>query len=146
MAEPQSLEGGRLQVGIVVRNLDAMVAFYTDVLGLTHVGDIAVEARDGLLGGTLMMFSLGDASVKLLSLGEAPQLANPPDGVKGGASGLRYLTVAVEDVGRTVASCEALGLPVPVGLFEYQPGVPIAVVEDPDGNWVELIRRTPRGA
>jgi catechol 2,3-dioxygenase-like lactoylglutathione lyase family enzyme len=146
MAGPQSLEGGRLQVGIVVRDLDAMVAFYTDVLGLEHVGDIAIEARDGLLGGTLKMFSLGDASVKLLSLGEVPQLANPPDGVKGGASGLRYLTVAVDDVGRTVGSCEARGLPVPIPLFEYQPGMPIAVVEDPDGNWVELVQPVRRGA
>ena len=51
-----------------------------------------------------------------------------------------------EGAARVAARLRVLrgALPVPVALFEYQPGMPIAVVEDPDGNWVELIQaRTP---
>ena len=30
-------------------------------------------------------------------------------------------------------------------VFEYAPGMPVAMVEDPEGNWVELIQPAPNG-
>ena len=73
MAEAQGIQGGRVQVGIVVRDLDPMVVlFYTDVLGMQHVGDLALPSRDGRSAGVLKRFVLGDSGLKLLSFGETP--------------------------------------------------------------------------
>jgi catechol 2,3-dioxygenase-like lactoylglutathione lyase family enzyme len=125
--------GGRVQVGIVVCNLAPMIEFYTEVLGLTHFRDIAIP------GGTLKQFVLGDASVKLVSFDVPPELANPSGGSAGGARGLRYLTIEVDDVAATVGQCTAAGCEVSMPLFEYE-GAPVAIVQDPEGNWVELIQ------
>jgi glyoxylase I family protein len=128
--------GGRVHVGIVVTDLARMTGFYTDILGLTHFRDVPIS------GGTLKHFVLGDASVKLLSFSEPPQLSNPPGGPTGGATGLRYLTVEVDSVAATVDRCAAAGCSIPMPLFDYE-GAPVAIVEDPEGNWVELIQQVP---
>ena len=124
-----------LQIGIVVRDLDAMVEFYGDVLGLTYVSDL--EFR----GGIQKHFELGDARVKLVRLDEIPTLCNPPGGIAA-ASGLRYLTMKVDDVADAAERCAAAGHRVVVPLFEWEPGVPVAIVEDPEGTWVELLEHT----
>jgi catechol 2,3-dioxygenase-like lactoylglutathione lyase family enzyme len=127
--------GGRIQIGIVVTDLARMTGFYTDILGLTHFRDVPFP------GGTLKMFVLGDACVKLLSFEAPPQLANPPGGPGGGATGLRYLTVEVDNVAAMADRCAAAGCSIPVPLYEFEEGVPVAIVEDPEGNWVELIQQ-----
>ena len=42
-----------------------------------------------------------------------------------------------------VEQCAAAGCPVPVAPREIRPGTRIAMVEDPDGNWVELLETAP---
>jgi catechol 2,3-dioxygenase-like lactoylglutathione lyase family enzyme len=124
--------GGRFQVGIVVgSDLQKMIAFYTDIMGFQHFGDVAVP------GGTVMRYVLGECGLKLVTFDEPPRLTNPPGGPT--ASGLRYLTVEVADVAATVRRCTALGCEVPMPPFEYE-GAPIAIVADPEGTWVELIQ------
>ena len=123
-----------MEIGIVVRDADAMAAFYRDVLGLAYVGDLDFP------GGTMQRFAHGDAVVKLVRTDDPPQLVNPPGGPAGGASGLRYLTVRVDQVEAGVQRCVDAGHPVPVPLFDFEPGVPVAIVEDPEGNWVELVQ------
>jgi catechol 2,3-dioxygenase-like lactoylglutathione lyase family enzyme len=39
-----------------------------------------------------------------------------------------------------VAACEAAGRKVVVPITELRPGITIAIVEDPDGNWVEFLQ------
>jgi len=39
-----------------------------------------------------------------------------------------------------VAACQAGGYTVAVAPREIRPGVRIAMVEDPDGNWVEFLQ------
>jgi predicted enzyme related to lactoylglutathione lyase len=77
----------------------------------------------------------------LLRFEEAPSLANPPGGMMGGATGLRYLSLQVDDVTQGVERCVAAGCDVPIPTFEFQPGLQVAIVEDPEGNWVELTQR-----
>jgi|SRR5581483_1413795 len=136
MVDNDSLRPGKIEVGIVVRDLDAAAAFYRDVLGLEFVGDLEVPV------GTMKRFASGDAVVKLFHLHETPALANPPGGSRG-ATGLRYLTVEVDDVGRGVERCLAAGCAVPVPTFEFEPGRQVAVVEDPEGNSIELVHAMP---
>jgi glyoxylase I family protein len=125
-------QGGRFQAGIVVRELGPMADFYGRVIGLEYLGDLQ-------LPGILMKrFTLGDAGLKLLQLDEPPKSARP-GGVTAGTAGIRYLTVEVPDVAETVARCVASGCAVPMPTFEHDLGLTVAVVEDPEGNWVELI-------
>ena len=46
---------------------------------------------------------------------------------------------AVSNLDQVVESCEAAGYSVAVAPREIRPRVRISMVEDPDGNWVELL-------
>ena len=125
----------KVEVGIVVRDSDAMAAFYGDVLGLEEIDGFDFG------GGSMRRFAHGDAIVKLVSMGTPPETSNPPLGPAGGASGMRYLSVAVDDLDAALERCAAAGGPVPVPKMEFRPGVNIAMVEDPEGTWVELVEQ-----
>jgi predicted enzyme related to lactoylglutathione lyase len=125
-------------VGIVVKDLDAAIEFYGGLLNLEYIGEIELP------GGIMKRFGHGDAVVKVLWFDEGQELSNPPGGPAGGATGLRYLTLQVGDVAETLDQCVVAGRTVAMPLFEFQPGLPVAIVEDPEGNWVELTQ--PPGA
>jgi catechol 2,3-dioxygenase-like lactoylglutathione lyase family enzyme len=126
--------GGSVQVGIVVNDLDAMTRFYENALGLRDIGDLEIP------GGVMKRYRCGEGSVKLVHFEAGCHGANPPDGMLGGISGMRYLTLDVGDVASTLARCEAAGHRIPVPLMEFRPGMPVAFVEDPEGNWIELMQ------
>jgi catechol 2,3-dioxygenase-like lactoylglutathione lyase family enzyme len=127
-------QGGRFQVGMIVGDLDAMVDFYEHLLGFEFLGDLELP------NGMMKRFVLGDAGLKLLAPHERPSVPTAPGGPSGGVAGLRYLTVEVPDVAEMVERCAAAGRSVPVPVFEFEPGTTVAIVEDPEGNWVELIQ------
>jgi catechol 2,3-dioxygenase-like lactoylglutathione lyase family enzyme len=127
-------KGGSVQVGIVVRDLAAMTAFYEHALGLLRIEDVQIP------GGTMKRYRCGDGCVKLVRFDSGLDGAGPPNGMLGGVSGMRYFTLDVGDVAGTVARCEAAGHKVAIPIMEFMPGMPIAIVEDPDGNWVELMQ------
>ena len=70
----------------------------------------------------------------------SPSTASP-GGPTAGIAGLRYLTLQVSDVAASVEHCVAAGFEVAIPVFEFEPGVQVGIVEDPDGNWVELVQR-----
>jgi catechol 2,3-dioxygenase-like lactoylglutathione lyase family enzyme len=134
MTDEAESSGGRFQVGIVVGgDLSRMIEFYTEIMGFEHFADVPVP------GGTVMRYVLGESGLKLVTFDEVPELASPPGGTS--VTGLRYLTVEVASVAATVERCTAFGCDVPMPLFEHG-GMPVAIVADPDGNWVELIERS----
>jgi catechol 2,3-dioxygenase-like lactoylglutathione lyase family enzyme len=132
-------QGGRFQVGIVVQDLAPMVDFYEGLLGFEHIEDLEMP------NGLMKRFVFGDSGLKLLALDEPRATAGTPGGPTGGISGIRYLTIEVPDVSALVEKCVATGRAVPMPVFEYAPGMPVAMVEDPEGNWVELIQPAPNG-
>ena len=124
-----------LDLGIVTNNGDAMLEFYRDVVGLEFEATMALEAV-----GIARMDRLrcNDSVLKLVTM-----TSDMPAGVGGGVeacTGMRYFTIAVDDIAAAVADCEAAGTPIVWPLREIRPGVTIAMVEDPDGNWVEFIQ------
>jgi catechol 2,3-dioxygenase-like lactoylglutathione lyase family enzyme len=136
VTEQPAGNGGRFQVGIVVGgDVSRMVEFYADILGFRHFRDIPIA------GGTVKQYVLGESSLKLMTFERPVELANPPGGPN--AVGLRYLTIEVPSVVRTVDRCLALGCEVPMPTFEYE-GSPLAIVNDPQGTWIELIEPTAR--
>src|SRR5579864_4728616 len=100
-----------IEIGIAVRDLGSTAAFYRDVLGLEYLGELEVSV------GLMERFAAGDAILKLLRLHETPPDANPPGGPRE-ATGLRYLTLHVDDVEHGVRRCLAAGHAVPVPTFE----------------------------
>jgi catechol 2,3-dioxygenase-like lactoylglutathione lyase family enzyme len=123
-----------IDLGIVVRNADAALAFYRDVLGFEHIGSGPMP------GGSVMhRLMCGTSMIKLVAFDPVPEAANPPGGLNK-ATGYRYWTISVGNLAALVEACAAAGAKVKVPATEIRPGVTIAMVEDPDGNWVELLQ------
>ena len=123
-----------IDIGLVTGNIEQMTEFYTKTLGL------GVEAVLDMPGGmTMTRLICGTTIVKLVTLPSTPDTANPPGGI-GGGTGIRYFTITVDNLEASVATCEQAGANVAVPIRESRPGVNIAMIEDPDGNWVELLQ------
>jgi catechol 2,3-dioxygenase-like lactoylglutathione lyase family enzyme len=123
-----------IDLGIVVRDAAKALAFYRDTLGLEHIADTPMAG-----GGTMHRLMCGTSLIKVVAYDTTPEAKAPPGGIQG-ASGYRYWTISVSNLEEVVAACEAKGYRVAVPVREIRPGVSIAMVEDPDGNWVELLR------
>ena len=123
-----------IDLGIVVKDKDAALKFYRDTLGF----DFQEETQMG--GGMVMQRLLcGTSLIKLVTFAETPGEANPVGGINT-ATGYRYWTISVSNLEELAAECKAAGYNVPMEPREIRPGVSIAMVEDPDGNWVELLK------
>jgi catechol 2,3-dioxygenase-like lactoylglutathione lyase family enzyme len=109
-----------IDLGIVVSDGEKALAFYRDTLGFEHVGDMPMG------GGSTMH-------------GSNPPSKAAPGGIQG-AFGYRYWTISVSNINDVVGACDKGGYKVVVPVREFRPGVTIAIVEDPDGNWVEFLQ------
>lgn len=125
-----------IDLGIVIRDSEASLRFYRDTLGFEHVADIPMPLGGG---GTMHRLMCGDTLVKLVRFDNVPEASNPGGGIVG-ASGYRYFTMIVTNLAEIVAECEAAGFKIAISIREARPGVTIAMVEDPDGNWVEFVQ------
>ncbi len=123
-----------IDIGLVTGNIEAMTTFYRDTLGLPQ------EAILDMPGGTTMTRLIcGTTIVKLLSHSQTPEAANPPGGISG-ATGIRYFTITVDNLEEITKACEVAGYKIAVSPREIRPGITISMIEDPDGNWVELLQ------
>ncbi|SNR65401.1 VOC family protein [Blastococcus mobilis] len=121
-----------IDLGVVTKDPAACLAFYRDVLGLKDLGESPMP------GGTMHRLGCGTSVIKLISPRKPPAAEAPPGGLRGG-TGYRYWTISVSNLPEVVAAAESAGHPVVVPPTELRPGVSIAMIEDPDGNWVELL-------
>ena len=143
-----------IDLGVVVSDVEAAVAFYTKAVGFTEVDGFSVP------GGFAKDSGLTDGSpldIRVLVLGEGEtatrlKLMHVP-GAKSKASdnthihsqlGFSYITVFVKDTDAALARLKQAGVkPIakgPVMLPKPLPqGVALTVVRDPDGNLVELV-------
>ena len=69
---------------------------------------------------------------------EAPPAQAPTGGIRG-ATGYRYWTMRISNMDSVMEDVRNAGYNVPVPPMDIGGGVKIAMVEDPDGNWVELV-------
>ncbi len=120
-----------IDLGIVTNDAVKAIAFYRDVLGLDDAGESPMP------GGTMHRLQCGTSTIKIVQPRKPAAATAPPGGIQG-ATGYRYWTISVSDIAAVFARCEAAGTPVAVPITELRPGVTIAILEDPDGNWVEL--------
>jgi len=122
-----------IDLGIVVRDAEASLQFYRDTLGLADQGEMPMP------GGTMHRLLGGTSLIKLVSLSRAPAASAPPGGIAG-ATGYRYWTISVSNLDEVTARAEEAGRKVVISPREIRPGIKISMIEDPDGNWVELLQ------
>jgi glyoxylase I family protein len=122
-----------IDLGIVTKDAAAAVAFYRDVLGFEDLGESPMP------GGTMHRLQCGTSTIKVVAPRREPPATAPPGGIQG-STGYRYWTISVSNLADLVAACEGAGRKIAVPITELRPGVTIAIVEDPDGNWVEFLQ------
>ena len=122
-----------LDLGVVTADAARALAFYRDTLGLLPDGELPFP---GL--GVLHRLRCGHSTVKLLAL-ERPPEARPARGGFSAATGFRYCTLHVANLDAVVSACRERGHAIPVDVRPLRPGLRVAMVEDPDGNTIELM-------
>lgn len=123
-----------LDLGIVVTDLDAALGFYRDLLGLP------VRAEMDVAGvGHLVLLDLGVSTLKLVAPESEPAFTPARGGVRASAAGLRYCTMTVVGLGEVIDRCQNAGCRIAMRPTQVTPSITVAAVEDPDGNWIELM-------
>jgi catechol 2,3-dioxygenase-like lactoylglutathione lyase family enzyme len=123
-----------LQVGIITSDSDRAEHFYTEVLGLPKV-----EPRTELPGGgEIRRVRCGDVIIKLNRPGTPPPVG-APSGKHSDATGIRYLTFAIENAREIYDEVSAAGYTIPMELRE-SPSRIVFFVQDPDGNNLEFVQ------
>ena len=125
-----------IDIGIVIRDSEKSLAFYRDLLGCEHTMDMPMPLGGG---GVMHRLQSGTTTLKLVHFDKVPTAANPPGGITG-AVGLRYFTIWITNLDEAVAAVEAAGHTIVTPIVTVRPGVRIAIMEDPDGNLVELLQ------
>src|SRR3990172_12928099 len=92
-----------IDLGIVVKNPEAMVRFYGEQLKLPKEGELPLPG-----GGTMHRYLAGTSVIKLLALG-GNQPPPPPGGLAGGL-GYRYYTISVQGLDETYNALVAQGV------------------------------------
>lgn len=123
-----------IDIGIITKDIDAMMAFYGDTLGLEFETSMPMPG-----GGTMNRFKVGDSIIKVIELDPAAPADAVPGGIRA-ASGYRYWTIHCSNLETTVQKATEAGSKIVVGAKEVRPGTTIAIIADPDGNWVELLQ------
>src|SRR5215218_5514552 len=123
-----------IDLGIVVSDAEAGLAFYRDVLGLEAVGQMEIPG-----GATMYRLMCGTSMIKLVHHAKPPAASAPPGGIPA-ATGYRYFTISVSNIVEITDACAMAGHKVVVPVRDLRPGVTISIVEDPDGNWVEFLQ------
>ncbi|MBW2233552.1 MAG: VOC family protein [Deltaproteobacteria bacterium] len=132
-----ALAKNSIDLGIVVQEGGAALKFYRDTLGFSQLSDLPMPG-----GGTMHRLLCGDSLLKIIVPDDAPPAVAPPGGIQG-ASGYRYWTVYVSNLGEIMQACREGGYTIAIEEVELRPGIRIGIVEDPDGNWVEFVNSKP---
>src|SRR5260221_14296661 len=122
-----------IDLGIIITDEKAALAFYRDALGLDWEGELPLP------GGRMYRLKCGTTVIKLLKLEKTPTAKPAPGGPMGGL-GFRYFTISVPDIRALMSQLKAKGIRLTMPVTEFRPGVTISMVTDPDGNTVEFIQ------
>lgn len=125
-----------IDLGVVVAELDTSIAFYRDLLGFADEGETPMPG-----GGRMRRLRCGDSLIKLVAPSSEPPSKAAPGG-PAAATGYRYFTISASNLEEICDTCRGAGRTVVVPPTQLRPGVRIAMVEDPDGNWVEFAHYT----
>ncbi len=133
--------------GFVVRDLDEAVSFYRDVVGLevqrqyerTGPGiDQVIGYEDARLRIALLGAAGGDHILELI------QYLNPPPAARGSEErsvlGGAHLSLLVDDIQAVFDKLSKNGAQIMNPPTDVAPGRTACYLQDPEGNWVELMQ------
>ncbi len=139
-----------IDIGIVVKDSDRTAQFLTNAIGCKEVRGFPVSSemgrKIGLIDGyatTVRVFVLADIDqatrIKILSFPKLPSRQPRQDFIHS-TLGIRYLTLYVKDINRTLQRLKEAKVPL-LGETPYDlgGGNVLVAVKDPDGNFLELI-------
>ncbi len=152
--EPAQFTKGSIDIGVVCKDVEKSVAFYTKAIGMTQQKGFEANGEFtksiGLTAGHGIKVSVltagNDPKGTVLKLMQIPE-GKPADGMNEylhSQLGFRYLTLGVPDITAAAARIKAAGVTTVANTPKQIPaelggGVYIIVVRDPDGNFVELV-------
>jgi len=139
-----------IDIGVVVSDVDKAARFYTEAIGFAEGGSFDVSApmaRDtGLTDSKpfkVRMFRLGkEPTATTLKIMQIPEAGSKPvdNQYIGSSLGLRYLTVLVTDLSKTLERLKQHGVAPVKPPYRLSGGNNhLILVKDPDGNIIELI-------
>lgn len=123
-----------IDLGIITCEPEKMLAFYRDLLGFEPKGEMPMAK-----GGHMYRLQCGTSMIKIVVNGRPPEARSAPGGIAS-STGYRYFTITVSNLTESVQRCSAAGHKVVIPEKEIRPGLIMAMVEDPDGNWVEFLQ------
>jgi catechol 2,3-dioxygenase-like lactoylglutathione lyase family enzyme len=113
-----------IDLGIITKDPEKMLAFYRDTLGLELIGELPMPG-----GGTMYRLNCGTSVIKIVVHGKEPAAVAAPGGIAG-ATGYRYWTISVDNIEQSVKACEDAGYKIAVPVTEFRPGATISMIED----------------
>ncbi len=136
-----------MEVGIPVLNLEAMQAFYCDVLGCTELrrADIAPELSKGLTtsaaGYVNVWLQTPNGEVIKLMHPTVPASRAPRVDFLTERTGIAYLTFYCSNLDEVLAKAEASGATLRSDreLASGAIGIKLCFFDDPEGNVIELV-------
>ena len=146
-----------VDVGVIVSDIKAAEEFYEEALGFTEIDEFTVPARVAGDSGltdykkfTADVMAIGDGEtatkIKLIEISDAPG-ARPDNRYIHSTLGPSYLTLHVDDLDAALKKCADHGVkPVAKGPTKVGGDSFIALVRDPDGNFIEFVGPRPNSA
>ena len=149
LSAPDEFASSTIGIGVVVKDLDKALDFYTNVIGMIQTGSFEIKEdfskKSGLTDGSstqVKILRLGqgeDATQwKLMSFGDKAKTEK--DEFIHSRTGMRYITILVKDLSPILKrikdrKIKLLGqTPVALGRDSH-----FALIQDPDGTFIELI-------
>jgi catechol 2,3-dioxygenase-like lactoylglutathione lyase family enzyme len=123
-----------IDIGIVTTNNIEMLDFYQNILGLEKEVEIPFP---GL--GHVNKLSFGCGYIKILVLENDPANINPT-GDFSTSNGIRYITINLSNLDEILESCNLHNINIINSGTVIRPGVTVAIIQDPDGNLLELMQ------
>ena len=133
---PVNIVKDSIDLGLVTKNAQPLLEFYRDTLGLELEGEMPLPG-----GGKMTRLICGTTILKIVVNAKDPKETAAKGGIRG-ATGFRYFTISVDNLAEATEQCEVAGYKIVMPLTEARPGVMISMIEDPDGNWVELLQHS----
>ncbi len=125
-----------IDIGIVTSNKESILNFYENILGFTNEVQIPFP---GL--GTVNKISYGIGYIKVLVLDDKPSNTSPI-GDFSTSNGIRYITINLSNLDELITICSKNNVTIINSGMTIRPGVTVALIQDPDGNLIELMQTT----
>lgn len=134
------------EIGLAVQDMETSLGFYRDTFGLREISAISnpegTAIKSGIGASSYQVVRLELATGERIKLFQPDRraIARPRPSKPLDEAGFAFLTLIIEDLHAAASHLASAGYPMRrEGIVELRPGVLVCLVDDPDGNVVELV-------